>query len=78
MISNYACGDISGFTATVTEEVKEDIICVLRLENPTVVVTGFDRKNLYRVREPLQIFRYVKALFGIFKATNRAILINNR
>lgn len=44
---------ISGFTATATKEVQEDIICTLRLENPTVLVTGFDRKNLYfEVRSP--------------------------
>ncbi len=38
---------ISAFTATATEEVKDDIICTLRLDNPNVVVTGFDRENLY-------------------------------
>ena len=44
---------ISAFTATATKEVIEDIICVLRLKKPAVVVTGFDRKNLYfEVRNP--------------------------
>lgn len=38
---------ISAFTATATETVKEDIICVLGLQEPDVLVTGFDRKNLY-------------------------------
>ena len=38
---------ISAFTATATEEVKTDIACILKLENPNVVVTGFDRENLY-------------------------------
>lgn len=38
---------ISAFTATATEEVKDDIICTLGLDNPNVVVTGFDRENLY-------------------------------
>ena len=38
---------ISAFTATATEEVKTDISCVLRLQNPNIVVTGFDRENLY-------------------------------
>lgn len=38
---------ISAFTATATENVKEDIVCVLGLNNPYVLVTGFDRKNLY-------------------------------
>ena len=38
---------LSAFTATATEEVKEDIACVLGLRNPELVVTGFDRENLY-------------------------------
>ena len=38
---------VSAFTATATEEVKTDIICILKLNNPKVVVTGFDRENLY-------------------------------
>ncbi|MCD7724650.1 MAG: DNA helicase RecQ [Clostridiales bacterium] len=38
---------ISAFTATATETVQDDIVCVLGLRNPTVLVTGFDRKNLY-------------------------------
>lgn len=38
---------ITAFTATATEEVKNDIACILNLQNPNVVVTGFDRENLY-------------------------------
>ncbi len=38
---------VSGFTATATEEVKTDISCVLKLKDPKIVVTGFDRENLY-------------------------------
>lgn len=38
---------VSAFTATATEEVKNDIQCVLGLQNPRVLVTGFDRENLY-------------------------------
>ena len=38
---------ISAFTATATEEVKNDISCILKLQSPNVVVTGFDRENLY-------------------------------
>ena len=44
---------ISAFTATATKEVMEDIICVLKLKSPEIVVTDFDRKNLYfEVRKP--------------------------
>lgn len=38
---------ISAFTATATREVKEDIIDILMLQDPTVVSTGYDRPNLY-------------------------------
>ena len=38
---------VSAFTATATEEVKNDILCILKLYNPDVTVTGFDRENLY-------------------------------
>lgn len=38
---------VSAFTATATEEVKTDIACVLKLQDPEMVVTGFDRENLY-------------------------------
>lgn len=44
---------ISAFTATATKEVKNDIIDILRLKHPTVVSTGFDRKNLsFAVQTP--------------------------
>lgn len=38
---------ISAFTATATKEVKEDILHILNLSAPEILVTGFDRKNLY-------------------------------
>lgn len=38
---------LSAFTATANEDVKNDMLCMLRLNNPYVIVTGFDRKNLY-------------------------------
>ena len=38
---------VSAFTATATEEVKQDILSILGLVNPKVFVTGFDRENLY-------------------------------
>lgn len=38
---------VSAFTATATKEVKTDIECILKLRNPQVVITGFDRENLY-------------------------------
>lgn len=38
---------VSAFTATATLEVKEDVINLLTLIDPSVFVTGFDRENLY-------------------------------
>jgi len=38
---------VSAFTATATSQVRDDIIDILMLEDPTVMTTGFDRKNLY-------------------------------
>ena len=38
---------LSAFTATATREVRDDIICTLRLHDPELLVTGFDRPNLY-------------------------------
>ncbi len=38
---------VAAFTATATAEVKNDVIKQLGLINPNVIITGFDRKNLY-------------------------------
>ncbi|MGX8728553.1 MAG: RecQ family ATP-dependent DNA helicase, partial [Lachnospiraceae bacterium] len=38
---------VSAFTATATNEVRDDILCCLHLSEPEVVVTGFNRENLY-------------------------------
>ena len=38
---------ISAFTATATTRVKDDILAALDLRSPEVLVTGFDRENLY-------------------------------
>ena len=51
---------ISAFTATATERVKEDISCVLGLVEPQILVTGFDRKNLFfSVETPKKKLDYV-------------------
>ena len=44
---------LAAFTATATPAVREDILCHLKLRNPEIAVTGFDRKNLFfRVLKP--------------------------
>lgn len=38
---------VSAFTATATTIVKKDILEIMKLQNPEVLVTGFDRENLF-------------------------------
>lgn len=52
---------VSAFTATATKEVKEDIIDILMLNEPTIVATGYDRPNLYLgVQAPKDKFSAMK------------------
>lgn len=52
---------ISAFTATATKQVKEDIIRILDLQNPALLTTGFDRKNLkFEVLKPNNKYSFVK------------------
>lgn len=52
---------LSAFTATATGEVKDDIICVLGLQDPKTLVTGFDRQNLFfAVEHPKSRTRYLQ------------------
>jgi ATP-dependent DNA helicase RecQ len=70
---------VSAFTATATTEVREDIIRMLRLQEPYVVTTGFDRKNLsFSVQTPgsrmpalLEILRRHKGKSGIIYCATR-------
>lgn len=73
---------ISAFTATATQQVREDIIKVLGLFAPEVLVTGFDRKNLYfAVEKPRRkddyILKYVREHEGesgiIYCATRKNV-----
>lgn len=53
---------IASFTATATKEVREDIIENLKLDDPFVKITGFDRENLtYIVEKPSDKLRYLKS-----------------
>lgn len=53
---------VGAFTATATLEVKEDIVRLLKLKEPNVFVTGFDRPNLK---------------FSTLKGENKKIYISN-
>lgn len=37
---------VGAFTATATQAVRDDVMRILKLQNPKVITTGFDRKNL--------------------------------
>ena len=51
---------ISAFTATATQNVREDIICSLWLSDPYFLVTGFDRENLFfQVDKPQNKERFI-------------------
>lgn len=58
---------LSAFTATANEEVKNDMLCMLKLRNPKIVVTGFDRKNLYYSVEKLNVVGKNKFILNYLK-----------
>ena len=73
---------VGAFTATATEAVKDDILCVLGLIRPKVLLTGFDRENLYfAVETPKKkdayVLSYVRSHAGdsgiIYCATRSAV-----
>lgn len=52
---------ISAFTATATRQVREDVVQILKLKEPTVLTTGFDRKNLFfSVQKPRNKYAVLK------------------
>lgn len=57
---------VGAYTATATEDVRDDILDILELRDPYVLSTGFDRGNLYfAVKKPVdkyqELLRYLKA-----------------
>ena len=52
---------VGAFTATATEQVRQDIIRLLGLRDPLCLTTGFDRPNLYfAVARPRDKERYIE------------------
>lgn len=70
---------ITSFTATATKEVKDDIVNLLGLKNPSLFVTGFDRENLFiKIEKGVDKKRYIlkyieenKESSGIIYASTR-------
>ncbi len=57
---------VGAYTATATEDVRDDIMDILALRDPYVLSTGFDRSNLYfAVKKPMdkykELLRYLRA-----------------
>ena len=57
---------VTAFTATATENVKNDIINLLHLDNPFELTTGFDRANLSFIVKNIEnrsefIYEYIKS-----------------
>lgn len=56
---------VSAFTATATARVREDIVSLLELQDPNILVTGFDRRNLYfEVQKPADKFAALKGIMN--------------
>ena len=73
---------VAAFTATATDVVKDDIVRILRLNDPFSVTTGFDRANLYfEVRKPkdkdAELLSIIKAASGgstiVYCSTRKAV-----
>ncbi len=70
---------VSAFTATATEKVKDDILSLLKLNNPLVLITGFNRENLYfsvkqsqnKTQDLLHFLHNKKDLSGIIYCSTR-------
>jgi ATP-dependent DNA helicase RecQ len=71
---------IAAYTATATTVVKEDILCILGLHNPKVVITGYDRKNLFftvkkpenKMKELLEYLKKQKGKSGVIYCNTRS------
>jgi len=56
---------VSAFTATATPKVREDIVNLLKLREPEILVTGFDRENLrFDVQKPRDKYRALKTFLS--------------
>lgn len=54
---------VGAFTATATERVRDDIVRLLRLRNPMMTTTGFDRPNLFfEVVQPKSKYAALRAI----------------
>jgi ATP-dependent DNA helicase RecQ len=65
---------IGAYTATATEQVRQDIAAQLRLKDPAMLVGSFDRPNLiYKVRPRNQILKQVREVLDRYKGESGII-----
>ena len=70
---------VAAFTATATQEVREDIISNLELKDPYVEVTGFDRENLtFLVEKPNDKLKFIKDYLAKHKEDSGIIYAGTR
>jgi len=70
---------LSAFTATATAIVREDITALLGLNNPDVLVTGFNRENLYfEVQKPKDKYAALTAFLSDKKEQSGIVYCSTR
>lgn len=70
---------VAAFTATATENVKQDIIDLIGLKKHELISTGYDRKNLYfEVRRPKDKFQEILEILDLEKGNSGIIYCNTR
>jgi len=70
---------LSAFTATATSKVREDIATLLVLDEPIILITGFDRKNLYfEVQKPKDKYAALAAFLSNKKENSGIVYCSTR
>ncbi|MCL1956160.1 MAG: DNA helicase RecQ [Fibromonadales bacterium] len=70
---------LSAFTATATAKVREDIVALLGLNDPIVLVTGFNRENLYfEVQKPKDKYAALTAFLNTQKERSGIVYCSTR
>ncbi len=70
---------VSAFTATATAQVRDDIAKMLKLENPHIITTGFDRQNLYfEVQKPDDKFSALLKILARYKEKSCIVYCSTR
>ncbi|MGL5042332.1 MAG: DNA helicase RecQ [Culicoidibacterales bacterium] len=70
---------IGAFTATATQQVKDDISAILNLDTPFSLTTGFDRENLhFSVLQTKQPYKFVHNYISQNPTQNGIIYVSTR